>query len=119
MNDEIKKIIHNFILLPLAIKVLKHDRQHFLDFKMRNVYLGKLDSSIMQLQKDIIVTKKLMYTKYHVDVKQVGNVSYKWECQNDSGVITYTPDQLKAMTTDVVKQYLNGDKATGITKGAR
>ncbi|WP_404456990.1 hypothetical protein LG329_19495 (plasmid) [Virgibacillus necropolis] len=111
MNDEREKILHNYISLPLAIKVLKHDRKQFLDFKMSNVYLGKLDSSITQLQKDMNEAKKLMYTKYHVDVKQIGSVSYKWESQYDSGTMVYTPDQLKAMTADIVRQYLYGDKA--------
>lgn len=111
MNDEREKILHNYILLPLAIKVLNQDRKQFVDFKMSNVYLGKLDSSIMELQKDMIETKKLMYTKFHVDVKQIKSCSYSWKGRNDSGVITYTPDELKAMTADIVKEYLYGNKA--------
>lgn len=105
-----KKVIHNSILLPLAIKVLKHDSEHFKDFKMNNVYLGKLDSSIKQLQEDMNEIKGLMYTKFHVNIKQTGSCSYSWGSRYDSGVITYTPYELKDMTSDIVRQYLYGNK---------
>ena len=111
MDNQMNKLIHQFILFPLAIKVLQHDKKIFSDFKMRNVYQGKIDSSIMQLQQDLSSAKKQMYTQYRISVKQIGQCSYEWHNKDDSGVITYTSEQLKTMTTDVIKQYLYGHKA--------
>ncbi len=49
--DKQKELIQDYILLPLALKVLKHDMKVFEDFSMRRVYLGKLDSCVEQIKK--------------------------------------------------------------------
>lgn len=112
MDAQMNKLVHQFILLPLAIRVLQHDKKNFSDFKMRNVYQGKIESSITQLQQDLSSTKKLMYTQYHIDVKQIAQCSYRWSSRHDTGVITYTPGELKDMTRKVIEVYLYGSKST-------
>ncbi|WP_337970275.1 hypothetical protein [Virgibacillus salexigens] len=67
MSSELKQLIHNFIIFPLAIKLFQEDLNRFEGLVYENVYLGKIDAAINELKKDINNTKKQLYTHYHID----------------------------------------------------
>ncbi|GAA0439469.1 MULTISPECIES: hypothetical protein [Virgibacillus] len=75
MNTELKQLIQDFIVIPVAIKVYEQDKKLVEDFYMANIYISMIDANIEQLNKETIETKKKMYTQYHVDVKRVGMTS--------------------------------------------
>nr|WP_026681321.1 hypothetical protein [Priestia megaterium] len=106
MNTELKQLIQDFITLPMAIKVYEQDKKLVEDFYMANIYISMFDANIERLKKEFIETKKKMYTNYHVDVKRVGKTSYKWLSRGQSGIIEYTPDELREMTKNIMGRYI-------------
>lgn len=77
---------------------------------MANIYISMIDANIERLRQAQIETKKKMYTKYHVDVKRVGKTSYKWLSRGQSGIIEYTPDELREMTKNIMGRYIYSTK---------
>ncbi|MGM0940374.1 MAG: hypothetical protein ACQEWU_05300 [Bacillota bacterium] len=106
MNTELKQLIQDFITLPMAIKVYEQDKKLVEDFYMANIYISMIDANIERLRQAQIETKKKMYTNYHVDVKRVGKTSYKWLSRGESGIIEYTPDELREMTKNIMGRYI-------------
>ncbi|WBX80706.1 hypothetical protein PD280_02425 [Virgibacillus salarius] len=111
MNTELKQLIQDFIVIPMAIKVYEQDKKLIAaDFTMANLYISMIDAVIDRLRQVQIETKKKLYTKYHVDVKRVGNTSYKWLSRGESGIIEFTPQELREMTRDIMEKYMYGTK---------
>ncbi|MYL56223.1 hypothetical protein GLW20_01730 [Virgibacillus halodenitrificans] len=99
MDQQIKE----YIALPLAINVFKHDRPLFKGWSMANLYLSKVDHVVKQMEKDFNQIKG----KYYNRVRKLNN-SYII----DGRKFTFTADQLKEMTAEVASRYMSGDKAT-------
>jgi|SRR5690625_3822598 len=97
-----KKIIDKYVSLELALKVFRIDYDKFKSFKAANVYLDKLDAVIDQLTNDFHTLKVNLITKHHIDIKQVDKLRYSINGE----VISYTSDQLKKLTEDVMQEYL-------------
>ncbi|ASK63905.1 hypothetical protein CFK37_17955 [Virgibacillus phasianinus] len=110
-----EKTIHDFIILPLALKVFRRDYQAFKVSKVGNVYLDKLDTVIDQLQKDINLVKHQLITVHHIDVKYYGKengvIKYMCKKNNEPGIVEFTPMELKELTGKVMRVYLYGDKS--------
>ncbi|WP_029265663.1 hypothetical protein [Virgibacillus alimentarius] len=97
-----KNLIDKFIAMPLAVTVFKQDQNQFKSFKMRNLYLDKLDAVIDRMEKDFYSLKQTLISKYHLDVKVIDQCTY-----NVNGkVIEYTPEEMKLMTSEVMHEYL-------------
>lgn len=97
-----KQQIGKYVALDLALKVFRLDYNKFKDFKAAHVYLDKLDAVIDQLTNDLYTLKINLITKHHVDIRQVDKLRY-----NVNGeVYTYTSDELKEMTEDMMEHYL-------------
>lgn len=111
MNKELKHLAVNFIAMPLAIAVFKHDQQYFDGFHDSDFYLSFTDEAIKLIEIDLAATKKQLYSQYLLDIKRIGKTTYKWQHKNKSGVWEYTPEQLRKMTAKVCTKYLH--KAVG------
>jgi len=96
-----KKLIDRYIALPMAISVLKQDREEFKKFTMGPVYLTLLDPAIEKATQDFYDLKKDMISKHHVDIKRIGKLQYK---VNDE-IIKYTADQLKKLSENIMNEY--------------
>ncbi|WP_121615189.1 hypothetical protein [Virgibacillus halodenitrificans] len=99
MDQQIKE----YIALPLAINVFKHDRPLFKGWSMANLYLSKIDHVVGQMQADF----NQMRGKYYNRVRKLENAYII-----DGRKFTFTADQLKEMTAEVAHRYMSGDKAT-------
>ncbi len=106
-----REVINKFIAIPLAIKVFRMDREQIKDFKTAHVYLDKLDAVLVKLQEDFNILKKDMYTLHHIDIKFLGKENGTVKYKANSEVITFTPEELKAMTSDLMRDHLYGEKA--------
>ncbi|WP_200411366.1 hypothetical protein [Virgibacillus salexigens] len=108
MNEELKRLAQDFIILPFAAKIFEQDRKRFAKFKQGIVYQSMIDAVIERIQKDMSATKQKLYTKYHLDIKRIGNTTYRWNSRGNSGVIEYSSEDLKEMTNQAMKRYMNG-----------
>ncbi|WP_079524961.1 MULTISPECIES: hypothetical protein [Halobacillus] len=103
------------IIFPLVIKVLKNDKKLFQEFKMRNVYLDKVDSVIESVQTDLNHVKQQMYSVYHVDIKQLNQkgevLQYKWTTRDQDGIIELSSSQLREHTKNMLQEYFYGSLA--------
>ncbi|GGJ48406.1 hypothetical protein [Virgibacillus salexigens] len=108
MNEELKRLAQDFIILPFAAKIFEQDRKRFAKFKQGIVYQSMIDAVIERIQKDMSATKQKLYTKYHLDIKRIGNTTYRWNSRGNSGVIEYSSDDLKEMTSQTMKRYMKG-----------
>ncbi|MYL56321.1 hypothetical protein GLW20_02250 [Virgibacillus halodenitrificans] len=99
MDQQIKE----YIALPLAINVFKHDRPLFKNWSMANLYLSKIDHVVEQIQDDFTQLRG----KYYNRVRKLENAYII-----DGRKHTFTSDQLKEMTAEVAGRYMYGDKAT-------
>lgn len=117
MNQD---IINRYIAIPLAIKVFKQDQKEFQDFRIGNLYLDLLDCIIDQLKNDFLQLKKEMYSKYHLDIKYLGNQNdvekYK---VNNKDIIEYTPAELKALTRNIMEEYLYKERTGPLERKVR
>lgn len=115
MQDDMKRTLYAFIVLPYVIKVFKRD---FLSFeadnviKFNNPLLDKIDTAINSAQDDLSAVKRQIYNEFHMKVrnlgKQDGNIRFDWQTPNDSGDIKLTPEQLRDLTGDMMRLYLYG-----------
>ncbi|WP_163531457.1 hypothetical protein [Halobacillus ihumii] len=115
MNQEVRELLVKAIILPLVLKVTQQDKKHFQDFKMRNVYLDKLDIVIESVQMDLNQVKSEMYSVHHIDLKplpQEGEeFKYQWRTSQQKGLLTFTSDQLREHTKNIMKEYFYGSSA--------
>ncbi|WP_200416429.1 hypothetical protein [Virgibacillus salexigens] len=103
-----KTLIKKYIAIPMAIKVFSQDLEKFKSYKMRNVYLDKLDAVIDQLQNDLNDIKKQIYTVHHINVRRIDKCKYK----ANNEIIEFTPDEMREMTKVVMQEYLYGSEAS-------
>lgn len=96
-----KHLIERYIALPMAINVLKQDREEFKKFTMGPVYLTLLDPAIEKATQDFYDLKNDMISKHHVDIKRVGKLQYKVNGE----VVEYTSDKLKKLSEDIMDEY--------------
>ncbi|SHH99329.1 hypothetical protein [Virgibacillus chiguensis] len=106
MNRELKQLAVNFIAMPLAIAVFKHEQQYFDGFHDPDFYLDFTDEAIRLIGIDLAATKRQLYSQYHLDIKRIGKITYKWQHKNKTGVWEYTPYQLREMTAKICTRYL-------------
>ncbi|WP_164670982.1 hypothetical protein [Virgibacillus doumboii] len=86
--------IEKFIALPLAIKVLQHDKQVFQSLKTHRIYESLIDTTIKNMQKDLAnigyqKVKRLDKTRYLINNEEV----------------EFSPNKLRGMTSEVVREY--------------
>lgn len=110
------QLIKEYIILPLAIKTLKHDRELFKGRSMLNVYWSKIDHVINQMQQRHNDVKRQLIVDHKVRVKAYKEDSVRKYVAGDK-TLEYTEDQLKDMTTSLVRTYLMGKRATDFEVG--
>ena len=114
-----KEVVNKYIALSLAIKVFRKDKEIFADFKFGNLYQDELDAVIDLLQNDFNELKREMYTVHHLDVKYLGKHDNEVRYAVNNEVITYSPEDLRKMTEQVMEEYLFGEKATEFERTSR
>ncbi|MGJ9460269.1 hypothetical protein [Oceanobacillus sp. CF4.6] len=114
-----KDIVSKYITMPMAIKVFKQDSETFSNFKLGNLHQAKLDSVIDNLQRDFNELKKEMHTVHHLNIRYLGKSDDQVGFRVNNEVITFTPGELQMMTSDVMCNYLYGDKATDFERNDR
>lgn len=119
MNQDEKELIEYSIALPLALKVFKLDRKQFENLYAANAYLDLFDTVIEQIQYDIVSVKERLFHKYHIIVQDHEDNKYKVIKYNRSQFISYTSDELKNMTANVMNQYLQESKVLTLKKKSR
>lgn len=105
-----KELINKYIAIPLAINVLRLDRNEFQVFKAKNIYLDMVDSAIEQLKKDFYELRRIMH---NVNIKRVSALQYSV----DGHTIKYTADQLKEMAEDVMRGAISSMQLKEFNKG--
>jgi len=103
-----KPLIDKYIAMPMAITVFKRDTKSFEESKVYGVYLDKIDSVLKQLKEDFYSLKSEMITKYHLDIRCIDSCKYSV----NGNIIEYTPEELRMVTADIMREYLYGDRAT-------
>ena len=115
LNQEVREKMLKAVILPLVLKVFQRDKKLFQGFKTRNVYLDKLDVVIESVQTDLNQVKQQMYSVYHIDLKPLNQEGEEWKSQwktsQQTGIMTFTPDQLREHTKNLMKEYLYGSSA--------
>ncbi|MBP1948475.1 hypothetical protein [Virgibacillus litoralis] len=109
-----KEVIASYVTIPMAIKVLQQDCEVFNDFKMYRIYLSKIDAVMDQLQHDFNATKKHLYTVDYVKISCIekGDTMKYNVCGNGMNkVFEFTPSELRSLTSELMRDYLYGDKA--------
>lgn len=96
-----KKLIDRYIALPLAINVMKQDRQEFKKFMMGPAYLTLLDPAIEKATQDFYELKKDMISKYHLDIKKLDSLRYNV----NSEIVEYTSDELMKLSEGIMNEY--------------
>lgn len=114
-----KEVVNKYIALSLAIKVFRKDKEIFADFKFGNLYQDELDAVIDLLLNDFNELRKELYTVHHIDVKYLGTERNEVRYSVNKEVITYSPEDLRKMTEDVMENYLIGSKATDFERKSR
>lgn len=71
-----KKLIDRYIALPMAITVLKQDREEFKKFKMAPVYKRLMDPVIEKASSDFYELKRDIISKHHLDIKKFDGLRY-------------------------------------------
>jgi len=97
-----KELIDCYITLPMVINVFKQDQEQFKKFKMRGLYLDLLDAAIDKASQDFYELKSDMISKYHLDVKRIGQTTYSVNGE----VIEYSAAELKELTSELMSEYL-------------
>ncbi len=109
-----KEMINNYVAIPLAIKVLRQDRTVLKDFKMYRIYLSKIDAVQEQLQHDFNIIKKQLLTVDRVNIiciEKGDKVKYSVRGNGVNEVFKFTPGELRSLTSELMRDYLYGDKA--------
>ncbi len=109
-----KEVIADYVTIPMAIKVLRQDREVLSDFKMYRIYLSKMDAVLEQLQHDFNATKKHLYTVDHVKISCIeksDTMKYNVRGNGINEVVEFTPSELRSLTSELMRDYLYGDKA--------
>jgi hypothetical protein len=101
------ELIKKYIAMPMAIKVFQQDLHTFREFSIGNLYLDMVESIIVRLEKDFYKLKSELISEHHIDVRKLSNGKYK----ANNEVYDFTPEELKEMTSQVMSDYLYGDKA--------
>jgi len=114
-----KDIVRRFIVIPMAIKVFRQDKEKFAAFRFGNLYQDKIDSCLDNLQKDFNELKREMCTVHHLDVKNLGKQGSEVRYTVNNEVITFTPEDLRKMTEIMMEEYLIGEKATDFERKSR
>ncbi len=105
-----KELINKYIAIPLAISVLRLDRDEFKNFKNKNIYLDMVDSAIEKLEKDFYELRRIMH---HTHIKRMSALQYLV----DGHTIKYTADELKEMTEDVMQEAISSMQLKEFNKG--
>ncbi|WP_087974302.1 hypothetical protein [Oceanobacillus rekensis] len=114
-----KDIVLRYITIPMAIKVFRQDKESFRHFKLGNLYLDKLDTVLQQLNKTFHQLKKEMYTIHHLDIRYLGKTDKEVKYSVNNEVITFTPEELRLTTSEIMSEYLYGKSATPFERTER
>lgn len=85
-----------FIIIPLAMKVLQHDKRIFQSFKTYRVYESLIDSTIADMQRDLT---KIGYRK----IKSLDKTRYVI----NGRTVEFSPEELRQLTSEIVRKYFN------------
>lgn len=106
-------IIEKFIGIQLAIKNIRRDKVEFEPMKFNYLYQDMLDSALERLEKDFYDIKSELISNHQIEVKYLDKnerlVRYMVKCKNDNKIIEFSPIDLKELTSNVMKEYLNGE----------
>ncbi|CDO03086.1 hypothetical protein BN988_01586 [Oceanobacillus picturae] len=111
-----QELIKEYIILPMAIKTLQHDRELLKGRNALNIYWSKIDHVIGQMQQRHNDIKRQLIGKHKVRVNAYKEDNVRRYAAGDQ-TYEYTSDQLKDMTTALIRTYLKGNRATDFEVG--
>lgn len=97
-----RDLVLRFIAMPMAIKVFQDDKENFRPSKVNVLYYDLIDSILVQLESDFRQLKADMYSKHHLDIKQIGKTKYTINKE----VIEFTPGELRHKTEEIMREHL-------------
>ncbi|MEN2765693.1 hypothetical protein [Ornithinibacillus xuwenensis] len=110
-----QEMLSKYIAMPMAIKVFKQDLENFKKVKLGNLYQDMLESIIERMQEDFYKLKDELHSRYRIDVKRLKNGKYTM----NNELLEYSTEELKAFTSQLMSDYLYGDKARGFERKDR
>ncbi|MDC3416301.1 hypothetical protein [Aquibacillus salsiterrae] len=114
MDEEIKKTVYAYIILPFVLTIFQRYLEIFREgkYKAKGPYLDKIETIISCIQDDLNAVKKQLYSNYHLKVRNLGKrngqIRFDWQSQTDSGDLRFDPEELRALTEDMMALYLYG-----------
>ena len=110
-EDDMDQLIKEYIILPMAIKTLQHDRELFKGRNALNIYWSKIDHVMDQMQRRHNEVKRQLITDYKIRVSAYKDGSVRKYVAGGK-TFEYTADQLKDMTTAIIRTYIHGKRAS-------
>lgn len=105
-----KDVVLRFVTLPMTIKVFREDKKNFSESKIHVLYYDLIDAVLEKLESDFRQLKAEMYMKHHLDVRYLGKEGTQVKYRVNKEVITFTPDELKEKTEELMREYLTDIK---------
>lgn len=112
INGEQRQLLHQFLLLELAIRSLQHDYKMVEQLKMKVVYLPLLDTLLKRLQKDYfnlkrqLAKQKIRVVGWHRIDTYFSDVHIA-TAGNDTK-LRYANQALKTEVEHLIQQYIQG-----------
>lgn len=111
INGEQRRLLHQYLLLDLAVKSLQHDLTVAEHFKMKRVFLPAMDALLKQLHKDYFQLKrqlaqqKIRLVGWHRIDDYFSDVQVA-TAGNDE-VLRYANQALKTQVEELVNKHLH------------
>lgn len=107
-DNDIKRLAHRFIFLPMTRTVLERDQQKIkhANLKVPFPLLQLIDGAITNITKDLRDTKK--------EMQKIGLTVYDQKsdylivCKGYQQHLSYSPDAIRRHVTDTINHYLGG-----------
>ncbi|MGE7114398.1 aconitate hydratase [Lysinibacillus sp. NPDC047702] len=111
IKGEDQRILHQYILLDMAIKSLQQDYQAFENLKMAKVFLPIVDDLLKNIRNDFYNKKRLLEQRGIRVVKWVKTSEYFSEVsiatKGEDEVLRYAKQALKTQVEELISNYLN------------
>lgn len=98
-----KQLIDKYIALPMAINVMRKDKQHFSQFEYGKVYIDVLDEAIERATREFYELKSDLLSEYHVEIKRIDRLRYRI----DGEVVEYGAGDLKGSVNNIIKELIS------------
>lgn len=104
-------ILHEYIILDMAIKSLQHDYPSLETLKMSTVYIGIVEGLLKRIRNDYYNKKRLLKKK-SIEIVKWTNIDEHFTevtvtTQGEDESFSYAKQALKTQTEQLIQKYLN------------